>query len=201
MRRIVILLATALVVVACGDSASVDTSTSSTTRPTPTAPPTTTTTTPPTTTTSQASTTTTALNTTTTTDPVAPMGSGCTPGQGDLPDGDWYGVVADFDADGIGFDLACLFVGEAAVAASAEDGDPEPPPNDYYVRNQNDLLRDLTVAADTPATWYASGDLNFPSSGTYAEWVDYLEVQGPTLGVWVTISEGEVIEVAEWWVP
>ncbi len=166
-----------------------------------TAPPPTTLTPPSSTTTVAPTTTTTAPTTTTTKDPRAPEGSGCTPGSEVLPDGEWYGAVRAFDSQTISFDLTCLFTGEAAVAASAEDGEESPPPNDYYVRNENDEVRVLMVDADTPVTWYTSGDPNDEVTGTYAEWTAFLATQEFQLGVWVTIESGSVTEIAEWWVP
>ena len=142
------------------------------------------------------SSTTTAAN-----DPLAAEGSGCTPGTDTLPDGDWYGGVRGFDEQGFSFDLACLYVGEAAAAAAAEDGEESPPPNDYYVRNENEKVRMLTVDSDTPVTWYTSGDPNDEVVGTYAEWVEFLATQESYLGIWVTIENGTVTEISEWWVP
>lgn len=128
------------------------------------------------------------------------MGSGCEPGSNELPDGEWYGGVRGFDAEGIGFDLACLYTGEAAEAAAAED-EEEPPPNDYYVRNQNELVRQLDVGAETPLTWYTSGDPSDEVHGTFLEWIDFLSTQEAYLGIWVTVEGGEVTEIREWWVP
>jgi hypothetical protein len=163
-----------------------------------------------TTTSEQATTTTTLLPTTTTippstssteADPLAPEGSGCTPETAELPDGEWYGQVDDFDATGISFDLACWFTGEAADVAADEDGEESPPPNDYYVRNENDEVRLLTVTVDTPVTWYPSGDPNDVVDGTFADWTEYLESQEFRLGIWVTVLGGQVTEIVEQWVP
>lgn len=156
-----------------------------------------------TTTTTEATTTSTTPSTSTTTagDPLAPEGSGCTPGTDILPDGEWYGGVRGFDEQGFSFDLACLYVGDAAAAAAAEDGEESPPPNDYYVRNESDRARMLTVDSDTPVTWYTSGDPNDEITGTYAEWIEFLATQESYLGIWVTVESGAVTEIAEWWVP
>ena len=156
---------------------------------TTTLPPETTTTTPP------------ASTTTTDGDPLAPEGSGCTPGTAVLPDGEWYGGVRTFDEQGISFDLACLFTGDAAAEAAAEDEEESPPPNDYYVRNESEEVRVLVVRPDTSVTWYTSGDPNDETTGTYTEWTEFLSTQESYLGIWVTIESGEVTEIAEWWVP
>lgn len=132
---------------------------------------------------------------------MAPEGSGCSPGTDVLPDGEWYGEVPTFDENSIGFDLACWFTGDAAVEAAAEDGEESPPPNDYYVRNQNDQIRVLVVDSDTPVTWYPSGDPNDVGEGTFSDWITYLEEADFRLGVWVTIEGGAVTEITEQWVP
>jgi hypothetical protein len=130
-----------------------------------------------------------------------PEGSGCTPGTEDLPDGLWYGVADSIDADGIGFDLACWFSGDAASAAAAEDGEESPPPNDYYVRNQNTQVRELPVDGATTVTWYPSGDPNDDVTGTFEDWAVFLDERGFTLGVWVTVEDGVVSGIEEQWVP
>lgn len=191
MRKLLALLATGILLAACSGDGTTATSTTSTTPPdtsTTSAPPATTTTAP-------------LATTTTVVDTLAPEGSGCTPSTDDLSDGLWYGRVSHFDAAGISFDLACWFSGDAATAAAAEDGEESPPPNDYYVRNQNEQVRELEVATDTPVLWYLSGDPNDSREGTFSEWTDFLETQDFHLGVWITIADGEVTEIEEQWVP
>lgn len=203
MRKAFAVLCVVVLFSACSGGDAADTTTT-TTDPVTTAPSVTSTTTleATTTTTQPASTTTTTIPTTTTTrDPLAPEGSGCTPGTEVLPDGEWYGGVRAFDEQTISFDLACLFIGDAATAAAAADGEESPPPNDYYVRNENEQIRVLTVAADTPLTWYTSGDPNDEETGTYTEWLDWLATQESYLGIWVTIESGTVTEIQERWVP
>ena len=169
---------------------------------TTTSPASTTTTAAATTTTTVAVTTTVAAPTTTVTaDTLAADGSGCTPGPGALPDGRWYGLVDSYYAQGIAFDLACWFSGEAAIAASAEDGEESPPPNDYYVRNENTQLRDLPVDPATPVLWYLGGDPNDFEEGVLSDWIEHLDTMSFRFGIWVTIEEGQVTEIEEQWVP
>ncbi len=79
-----------------------------------------------------------------------PSGSGCSPGGAELPDGWWFGWMdGGPSATGGAFDLACFFVGDAAVEAAREDGDSVAieegyVPNDHWIRNQNPQLRDVT---------------------------------------------------------
>lgn len=130
-------------------------------------------------------------------------GSGCTPGDGDLPDGEWYGLVASLDPSGIEFDLACWFSGDAAVRAAAEDGEESPPPNDYYVRNSNPALRTVEVTGEVGVTWYPNlGDPTSEAQVTYSEWIGGVADRGDFMpGIWIEIEDGSVTEIREQWVP
>jgi hypothetical protein len=140
-----------------------------------------------------------------TTVPVAPSsdgaeGSGCSPGTTDLPDGTWFGFVEAAGADVLNFDLACWYIGDAAAAAAAADGEESPPPNDYYVRNQNQTLRTLTVHEGVEVIWYPEpGDPTSETSISYAGWVTADRVFTP--GVWIEIAGGDVVSIREQWVP
>ncbi|MGB8362206.1 MAG: hypothetical protein WCE80_12490 [Acidimicrobiia bacterium] len=199
MRRLIAFLAASALLAACSGTTAESTTTSTTESPTTTtaAPNTTTTTSAP------ATTTTTAIATTSTALDSNQLaeGSGCTPGTDELPDGLWFGIVDSYDSSGMAFDLACWFSGDAAVMASAEDGQESPPPNDYYVRNQNPKLRHLDVASDTPVRWYLSGDPNEYEDGTFTDWVTFLDTVPFRLDIWVTIENGDVTNIEEQWVP
>lgn len=196
MRRSGALLVVLAMLAACSDDGAEDTTTTTSQAPSATSQPDTTTTAE-----RVASTTAAPPTTATTSDPFAAEGSGCTPGPGALPDGEWYGGVREFDDERLGFDLACFYIGDAATAAAAEDGEESPPPNDYYVRNENEQVRELTVGADTPVIWYPSGDPNDQVDGTYAEWIAYLATRESYLAVWMTIEDGSVTTIEEQWVP
>jgi NADPH-dependent ferric siderophore reductase len=134
--------------------------------------------------------------------PEGPSGSGCTPGDAVLlPEGEWFGQVVNVSASGIEFDLACWFTGEAAIDAAAEDGAESPPPNDYYVRNDNALIRSLPVPPDVEVTWYPTGDPTSEATVTFAEWVDEVPAGGPFNGVWLDVIDDEVRRIREQWVP
>lgn len=130
-------------------------------------------------------------------------GSGCTPGEGELPDGEWYGEIDSVSADEIEFDLACWFTGDAAVDAAAEDGQESPPPNDYYVRNQNTTLRTVPVGDDVMVVWYPQiGDPTSETTIPYDEWQSALGDRGElTLGIWIEIDNGVISHIREQWVP
>lgn len=131
-----------------------------------------------------------------------PSGSGCTPGDTvTLPEGEWFGFVEATSATTIDFDLACWFTGEAAVEAAAEDGEESPPPNDYYVRNDNTQIRSLTMSSEAMVTWYPSGDPSSETDSTFAEWAESAPERGFMFGVWIDVIDGEVLRIREQWVP
>ncbi|MGH8944525.1 MAG: hypothetical protein ACRDVL_00045 [Acidimicrobiia bacterium] len=184
-------LAVSLLLVACGQLAtpSTDPVPTSTTAPGTTEP---------------SPTTTTLPSTTATGTPVLDEaeGSGCTPGQGELGDGRWFGFVLATTSGTVEFDLACWFTGDAAVRAAAEDGEESPPPNDYYVRNVNETARTLDVAADATVIWYPQvGDPTSESTTTYQDWLRGIEEREIMLGVWLDVDDGAVVSIHEQWVP
>lgn len=130
-------------------------------------------------------------------------GSGCTPPSTDaLPDGRWYGLVDEAGEGQVVFDLACWFSGTAAVVASAEDGEESPPPNDYYVRNVNDLLRTVSVDPAAPVTWYpGGGDPNDVVKVAYDEWRVDRAARGFQFGVWLVVEDEVITAIEEQWVP
>lgn len=131
-----------------------------------------------------------------------PSGSGCSPGDAaGLPEGEWFGFVEATSATGIEFDLACWFTGQAAVDASAEDGEESPPPNDYYVRNENTLTRSLPVSPEVPVVWYPDGDPTTETVVDFEVWAEAVVGRGFMFGVWLDVIDGEVHEIREQWVP
>lgn len=206
-RLAIVLAVVALVAVACGSddattstTAAPTTSTQAvdTTAPTTLAPTTAAPTTTSASTTTEPTTTTTAPDTNSLAD-----GSGCTPGTtGSLPDGEWFGYVAAATTDQLDFDLACWFTGDAAADAAAEDGEESPPPNDYYVRNANDAVRTLDVAAGAAVRWLPnSGDPSTEELVTYSDWITDRAGRDYQPGVWLVIVDGAITEVQEQYVP
>jgi hypothetical protein len=129
-------------------------------------------------------------------------GSGCSPGDGaTLPEGEWFGFVQSTSASSIEFDLACWFTGEAAVDAAAEDGEESPPPNDYYIRNDNPLIRSLAVSSAAEVTWYPTGDPASEAVVSFEEWAEEVVGRGFMFGVWLDVIDGQVLEIREQWVP
>jgi len=103
---------------------------------------------------------------------------------------------------GIEFDLACWFEGESAVEAAAEDGAESPPPNDYYVRDDNPQIRSLPVSSDTEVTWYPNpGDPTSEIVVAYPDWVEGVTARGLGYAAWLDVIDGEVVRIREQWVP
>lgn len=198
-RRVTVLLAAVLLASCNGGAETPDSSSTTLTSPTSTS-----TTVGVTTTASPATTSSSPLPTPSTT--IAedgPSGSGCTPGDGaSLPEGEWFGFVEATSATGIEFDLACWFTGQAAIEASAEDGEESPPPNDYYIRNENTLTRSLPVSPEVPVVWYPEGgDPTSESMVDFETWAEAVVGRGFMFGVWLDVIDGEVHEIREQWVP
>jgi hypothetical protein len=104
------------------------------------------------------------------------------------------------------FDLAEFLTGEAAAQAAAEHGDESPPPNDYYIVNDNPRLRTMPVTpnvtiqaidwtnccelTDVPYTdWAAS--LTSPTDALYGTETQY----------WITVSDGRIVAIEEQYLP
>lgn len=151
--------------------------------------------------------------------PVEPLGSdgatgsGCSPGTPDtLPDGVWFGFVADLTATEVEFDLACLYTGEEAYARGVH-----PDGADILVVNDSPALRRLPVGADSRfflhADPFESGlhldRLVFGPGNVDAFWSHLASLEpwpGATswderwreaVGVWVLVEDGEAVEILE----
>ena len=201
-RRVTAVVLTAVLLASCNGGAESPDSSSTTTLP-PTADSTSstaaaTTTVPPATTSSPTPTTSPP-----TTSEDGPSGSGCSPGDAaSLPEGEWFGFVGATSANGIEFDLACWFTGQAAIDASAEDGEESPPPNDYYVRNESTMTRSLSVSPEVPVVWYPEGgDPTTETVDDFEVWAEAVVGRGFMFGVWLDVIDGEVHQIREQWVP
>jgi hypothetical protein len=201
-------VALALLAAACGGDEASTTETTTTTEPpsttTTAAGETSTTAAPETTTTTAAPTTTTAATTTTVDVNTLAVGSGCTPDSTQLGDGVWFGYIDTADTTSIEFDLACWFTGDGAVQAAAQDGAESPPPNDYYVRNENPQLRTVPVASGAEVSWLPNtGDPSTQTTVPYPDWLTSRATRGSDYqpGVWVTIEGGSATFIEEQYVP
>lgn len=105
-------------------------------------------------------------------------------------------------------DYADFLTGKAAAKAAAARGDESPPPNDYYIVNDNPLLRKLPVKSGTTVTMIDKADGSQVPKGydaTMAQWTDLMNGAMGTrfkdVGYWLTVTDGVVTHAAEQWVP
>ncbi|HYY80636.1 MAG TPA: hypothetical protein VFD04_15855 [Actinomycetes bacterium] len=116
-----------------------------------------------------------------------------------------YLKTVDPDRRTITFDLIQFFTGDAATKAAAEDHKESPPPNDYYIRNVNPRLRTLPVRADAPITVnvlaaQSTGSATKDVSVTLAKLATYFPNRG-TPPFWITVEQGEVVKIAQQYLP
>ncbi|MBN1192499.1 MAG: hypothetical protein JXA36_02225 [Coriobacteriia bacterium] len=97
--------------------------------------------------------------------------------------------------------------GEAADAAFAH-GDESPPPNDYYIVNDNTMIRDLPIAADATVRVVTNNDGTSNPTGysmTLASWVSALS--GPNANAfksgiyWISLTNGYVVSIEQLYLP
>ncbi|MBT8208074.1 MAG: GerMN domain-containing protein, partial [Acidimicrobiia bacterium] len=137
-----------------------------------------------------------------------------------LIDGDHqFGFVTggDFRADEpadstFQVDYAEWFTGEAATAAAIEDGEiaeGETVPNDFYIRNQNPLIRELKVA-DGVSVWLLDGQLALQEYPL--DWLIQLHVDNdvasnygainPGTPYWFVLdANGDIIQMVQQYTP
>jgi hypothetical protein len=121
-----------------------------------------------------------------------PDGSGCSPGEGELPDGWWYGTIAASPGEALTFDLACWYTGDAAVAEAARRG--EEAPNDFYVVNDNPAERVVAIAPDATASCVEIEQglemVDCAPADVAGDW-----------GIWIRVVDGEADRIIEQYVP
>lgn len=129
-------------------------------------------------------------------------GSGCAPGTDALPTGIWFGAVIDFTTSSIEFDLACFYIGDAAWDKAAEHG--EEAPNDFWIENENEKLRELDVTPGA-TVWTIPPDITPLQPLFFADWSpaisDYTPCPGEFCTVWIVVDDGTVTEIVEQYLP
>ena len=151
-----------------------------------------------------------------TTGPTAPTGAtGETgPPPAELEDGEHFGFIEEVDPEGgtLVLDLAYFLTGGAANEAAAEHGDEVPVPNDYYIVNDNDRLRTLTLADDVELSlldWNDCCDERFEGDlETFARAIDEGMVesdgfvyQGTLSPYWLIVEDGVIVRIEEQYLP
>ena len=104
------------------------------------------------------------------------------------------------------FDLAEFLTGEAAAQAAADHGDESPPPNDYYIVNDNPKLRTMLVAPDVTIQaidWTNCCEL---TDVPYTDWAASLTaptdaLHGALSQYWLTLADGSIVTIEEQYLP
>jgi hypothetical protein len=118
-------------------------------------------------------------------------------------------IVAKGPPVTLSFDRAYFLTGDAANKAAAARGDESPVPNDYYIVNDNKLLRPVTLAADVKVVGslqlngYAGHAVVEPQPRTVEELLGFLgRPEGKSTGFHLTYgAAGEVVRVEEQYQP
>jgi hypothetical protein len=109
-------------------------------------------------------------------------GSGCSPGTTVLPNGMWFGFLADYGPSGIAFDLACIFV----PGPDEEGGAP--------IQNDNPRIREITIDPTIPVHFVFDGWVN--GVEPYERWITR-GCYDATCPVWLYVNSGAVTAMAE----
>ena len=99
------------------------------------------------------------------------------------------------------FDLIQFYWGDEATREAARDHQESPPPNDYYIRSVNPRLRTLPVRADATIT---VNSLGFGSEADHPVSLARLATLVRAPGwppFWITVRHGQVVKIAQQWVP
>jgi hypothetical protein len=102
----------------------------------------------------------------------------------------------------VSFDLIQFYWGDDATREAAKDHQESPPPNDYYIRNINPRLRTLPVRADATITVNSlgfGGQAEHPVSLARLGILTRSHDDWPPF--WITVRDGQVVKIAEQWVP
>lgn len=146
-------------------------------------------------------------------DEEAPSGEAVTPAvPGEGAGERQIGYVRSVDMAGtvtvLTIDYVQFLTGDAATDAAAAHGDESPPPNDYYIVNDNPKLRDLPVAPGLTVTVVTNSDGTSDPDGhalTLAQWAASLTgpeaVSFKACPYWVTITDGTVTAIEAQYLP
>ncbi len=155
----------------------------------------------------------------TTTDGAGPAGSSESPSPSASPSSPSAPVVERHpakvtDTDTVGgthrltLDYIQFFTGAEASAAAAAHGGEVPPPNDYFIVNDNPLLREFPVQPGITVRAVSVADGTVRPEGydmTLNDWV--AAITGPGAGsflysfYWFTITDGTITEIEQQYLP
>lgn len=107
-------------------------------------------------------------------------------------------------------DYAEYLTGKKAADAAKARGDESPPPNDYYIVNENTKLRTFKIAPNAKVRLVSNPDGTSDPAGyeaTVEQWAGYFAAPSDenaairAAGYWVVVENGTVTAVREQFVP
>jgi hypothetical protein len=121
-------------------------------------------------------------------------------------------VDTSVDPMTVTYDLAYFLTGDDAVRAAEQHGDEVPPPNDYYIVNDNPKLRTVPLAPDARLVlleWSRCCDETFDGSLTdFARALDEGEMslgghiyKGRLSPYWLIARDGQIVRIVEQYLP
>jgi len=118
-------------------------------------------------------------------------------------------VELDDDAYRITVDYAQMLTGEEAVEAATAAGAESPPPNDYFIANDNPMLRTFEVDSETRVKLSTRADGVEPEGYfvTLEEWRQMFVGTTPNMGMvrdipyWITLDGETVTAIEEQFLP
>ncbi|HAL31230.1 MAG TPA: hypothetical protein DCP20_11065 [Coriobacteriia bacterium] len=105
-------------------------------------------------------------------------------------------------------DYIQFLTGDEAADAATAHGDESPPPNDYYIVNDNPALREFPVQEGVSVVTVVNDDGTSDPAGhtlTLDEWVD--RITGPNADAfrssfyWITVSEATITTIEQQYLP
>ena len=101
----------------------------------------------------------------------------------------------------ITFDLIQLYFGEEAIREELKDHDTDrPAPNDVYMRNVNPRLRTLPVPVDATITVLDNNLAPVKEPVSLTKLAAVMPRQS-SLPFWITVRHGQVVRIAEQYIP
>jgi hypothetical protein len=122
-----------------------------------------------------------------------------------LDDGRHAVRITTVDTEGrtVTVDVIQFLTGDAAIKAASAAGQESPPPNDYFIVNDNPKLRTLPVAAGAPVTVNAllAMETGSATKNVSISFGKLAQLQNQNALFWITVRDGRVTAIAEQYIP
>jgi hypothetical protein len=105
------------------------------------------------------------------------------------------------------FDLAYFLTGDEATQAAKDHGDEYPPPNDYYIVNDNPKLRLLPVSDSVKVKYIPNEMCCDLVAGNFDAWAEAVnettmtDYAGKNAPWWITVSGGQIVKIEQQYLP